>query len=245
MKNKIFYFIPILAIALAVIWIGSREPVELEVTDIIDEEKKPLIGEPEAPEQTLPLANDPKTLAWNLFQKYVGFNKARDLDGVKSVVYKIAAVCLDPKTRIDCEARMGAAYEYGSALKKEDFVNVWSDERQTILVTDFWTEESSAYESIGRFRSIIFFVKDDQGVLKLLSFTPSQGGATSKGSASDAELQGRIVRWTEDNDKDGLADYGEECLATNDSDECTKTNPRSRDTDSDGLWDGTEFFMSK
>ena len=159
------------------------------------------------------------------------------------MVYKIAVVCTDPKTTIDCESRMNSAYQYGSRLKKEDFVNVWQDEKQIILSTDFWIEDKPDLDMLGRFRAIVYFVRDDKGDLKLLSFSPSKGGATIKGEASQEELDARVIRWTEDNDIDGIDDYSEECLNTKEGQDCMKTDPRVRDTDLDGLWDGTEALM--
>lgn len=200
---------------------------------------------PEVPDITLPLSNDPKDAAWNLFQKYLEYNKTRNLAGIKSVVYKIAPVCEDPKTRIDCEARMGAAYSYGNAFKKSDFVHFWSDEKQAILATDFWIENNKDMNLIGRFRSIIFFLKDEAGNLKMLSFSPTQGGATGRGEASEEELTARVTRWSEDTDQDGIADYNEECLGAKEGEVCNKTNPKMRDTDGDGLWDGVQALIQK
>ncbi|OHB09138.1 MAG: hypothetical protein A3G46_02930 [Candidatus Zambryskibacteria bacterium RIFCSPLOWO2_12_FULL_39_16] len=198
---------------------------------------------PQFPGQTLPLSNDPKDIAWAVFQKYLNYNKDLNLEGVRSIVYKIASVCNDPKTTIDCKARMNSAYQYGSALKKENFVNVWNDKKQTILVTDFWTEEDDI--SAGRFRAIIFFVRDESGSLKLLSFSPFKGVTTGKSIASKKEIDDRLIIYTEDNDQDGIADYEEQCLGATEGQTCTKTNPKLRDTNGNGLWDGVEALMNQ
>ena len=244
MKSKIFYLLGIVAVVAIVFfthYVIPRPTINEPINEV-----KPKTPDLEAPELEfeLPLSNsnDPKEVAWNLFQKYLNFNKAKNKEGVKSVVYKIAAVCEDPKTTIDCEGRMGAAYEYGITLKKEKFVHIWEDEAQLVLSTDFWVEEND--QALGRFRSIIFFVKDGEGTLKLLSFSPTKGGATTKGEASKQELDARILRWTEDNDQDGIADYNEECLSVSEGQVCNKTNPKLRDTDGDGLWDGVEALMN-
>lgn len=184
-----------------------------------------------------------KDQVWTIFQKYLEYNKSHDLEGVKSVVYKVAPVCEDVKLKTDCENRMDAAYNYGSALKKENFVNVWSDEKQIILATDFWLESSKDLDQYGRFRSIIFFIKGTDGSWKLLSFSPTKGGATNKGAASQEEIDGRIVRYTEDNDNDGIADYEEECLHKPGDSSCLKTDPKIIDTDKDGWWDGVKVLM--
>ncbi len=193
------------------------------------------------PKQTLPLSNSPKDVAWRLFQKYLAYDKIGDLKGVKSVVYKVASVCENPKTAIDCKARMNLAYLYGSKLKKEDFVNVWNDKKQIILATNFKIQEDA--NVIGRNRAIIFFIRDKKG-LKMLSFSPFKGAVSDKGTASKKELNYRIINYTEDKDKDGIADYKEECLAVKTGEICVKTNPNLRDTNGDGWWDGIETLIN-
>ena len=240
--KRIFYFVPIVVIALAVLWITSRQNSGLVATQE-DNNKQPLLEEPTLPDISLPFSNEPKDVAWNLFQKYLSYNKAQNLEGVKSVVYKVAAVCTDPQTIIDCKARMNSAYQYGSRLKKEEFTNIWSDEKQIILTTDFWIEESVDMDMYGRFRSIIFFIKGADGQWKLLSFSPSKGGAVNIGSASREEIVERVLRYTEDNDNDGRPDYEEECLHNPNDTTCIKTNPNSRDTNGNGLWVGVEILL--
>lgn len=187
--------------------------------------------------------NNDKDIAWTVFQEYLSYNQIQDLNGVESIVYKVAPVCADEKTIIDCKARMGTAYSYGSILKEEDFINVWSDKRQIILATDFWTESIPALDQYGRFRSIIFLIKGDDGKWKLLSFSPTAGGVTTKGTATEEEVDERIIRYTEDNDLDGRPDYEEECLSVKEGQTCIKTDPKLRDTDGDGLWDGVQVLI--
>lgn len=242
MTKKIITILAILIVGGAIFWVTkniSSTPVPIEKTPNKVEKIKiapVIIGS----DQTLPLSNDPKDVAWAFFQKYLEFNKNKNLEGVRSTVYKISAVCEDPKTRIDCEARMGAAYKYGSALKKEDFVHIWEDENQIILSSDFKINEDDSI--IGRNRAIIFFLKTETG-LKLLSFSPFKGSTISKGEASEQELSDRLIIYTQDNDNDGLADYDEECLGAKEGEVCNKTNPKIRDTDGDGFWDGVQVLM--
>ncbi|MFH0804118.1 MAG: hypothetical protein V1896_00765 [Candidatus Zambryskibacteria bacterium] len=241
MIKKILFVIGILAVISVLFFVlknVSFAPiVETTGEDNIDTMKI----DPNVPGQILPLSNDPKDVAWAVFQKYLAYNKAQNLEGVKSVVYKIASVCEDVKNTIDCKARMNLAYQYGSVLKKEDFVNVWSDEKQTILTENFKIQEDDS--TIGRTRAIIFFIKDEAGNLRMLSFSPFKGVATDKGTASREELIDRITNYTEDKDEDGLADYTEECIPAETKDTCVPTNPKVRDTDGDGFWDGVEALM--
>lgn len=246
MKKKIILAILFIALLVgAFILSKNKAPVEVvEDGKQVDETGK------ENPEvvQNTPTSQsdfvDPKTEAWILFQKYLTYNKENNLDGVKSTVYKISTMCNTPKPSDECNSRMSSAYLYGADLKKVDFINVWSDSKQIIISTDFWVEDSDDMNLIGKFKTMIFFVRDEGGNLRLLSFNPSKGGATGKGTASSEELNERIDRWTEDLDMDGVADYEEECLHKPNDATCTKTNPKERDTDSDGWWDGTEAIMA-
>lgn len=240
MKNKILYAVLILLVIGAVFFILTKnwDVTSTQTTDQTEEENTSIL--PNLPDISLPFSSNPKDLAWDLFQKYLEFNRKRDLDGVRSTVYKVAPVCDDPKLILDCQNRMGLAYNYGSILKREDFVNVWSDERQIILSSDLKIQEDDS--AISRKRSIIFFIRNEKGDLKLLSFSPSKGVYTTKGDASKEELNERIVLWSEDNDNDGIADYSEECLDAGEN-ACEKTSPKVRDTDGDGWWDGTEIYL--
>jgi len=196
--------------------------------------------EPDFLGQDLPLSNSSKNVAWDTFQKYLKYNKEQNLEGVKSIVYKVAPICEDIKNTIECKARMSLAYQYGSVLDKKDFVNVWSDEKQIILATDFKTKEDDSV--LGRHRAIIFFIKDGES-FKLLSFSPFKGATIDKGVSSREELDDRLIIYTEDKDEDGIADYDEECLSSKERDICNKTSPKIRDTNGNGLWDGIEVLM--
>lgn len=244
-KNKRIILIVAVLIVIAVLFFVlknvSLAPVADDKSSSATADKVKI--DPSLSGQTLPFSNDPKTLAWTLFQKYLGYNKDQNLEGVRSTVYKVAAVCNDPKTLIDCKARMGAAYSYGVALKKEDFTNIWSDEKQIILSTDFEVKEDDV--SIGRTRSIIFFIKDETGNLRMLSFSPAKGAvATKDTTASRQEIDDRLIIYTEDKDQDGIADYQEQCLGVAPEEACVKTDPKLHDTNGDGFWDGVEALIN-
>jgi len=240
MSKKIIILI-IFVIAIAAIFLLSNE---ISFSPVSDSPSDKIIINPEIPDITLPFSNNPKDLAWAVFQQYLKYNKNLDFEGVKKVVYKTASVCNNPQTRVDCESRMNLAYLYGDAMKKEDFVNVWSDENQIILATNFRTEEDD--QIIVRNRSIIYFLKDGEDI-KMISFSPFKGITTAKSSASEEELDYRITRYIEDKDEDGIADYEEECLhlLVEERINCIQTDPKLRDTDGNGLWDGIEAEMNR
>ncbi|MEK7635396.1 MAG: hypothetical protein AAB446_03140 [Patescibacteria group bacterium] len=193
------------------------------------------------PKQTLPFSDDSKDTAWTVFQKYLGYNLDKNLDGVKQTVYKVNVVCESAVATDECKNRMDMAYAYGSVLKKEDFTNIWSDSKQTILATDFKIQEDDT--AIGRNRAILFFVKNNAGNSVLLSFSPFKGSVLEKASTTREELISKLTTYTEDTDKDGIANYEEQCLAPYESSTCVKTNPNLRDTDSNGFWDGVQALM--
>lgn len=242
-KNKIFLGLGVLVIVIMGFFVFKNVSLAPIVNNDIKTNTEKIKIDPNIPGQTLPFSNSPKDVAWEVFQKYLVFNKNKNIEGVKSVVYKIAPVCENPQTRIDCEARMGSAYAYGSALKKENFTNVWSDEKQTILATDFKIQEDES--GVGRSRAIIFFIKDEAGNLRMLSFSPRKGAFTQKSEASREEYMDRIILYTEDKDNDGAVDYIEECIPADMKDTCAPTNPKLRDTDGDGWWDGVEDLMNQ
>jgi hypothetical protein len=184
-----------------------------------------------------------KDTAWAVFQKYLNYNKDKNLNGVKSIVYKVNSICASEIPTYECKNRMNSAYSYGSILKKDDFKNVSSDKNQIILSTDFWTENAKEIDQYGRFRSIIFFIKGNDGEWKLLSFSPTTGNALTKASSTEAEVDAKLISFTEDKDKDGIADYVEQCKQVSDKSTCVQTDPTKRDTDGDGFWDGTQALM--
>jgi hypothetical protein len=191
--------------------------------------------------QPKPKLNIDKELAWATFLKYLIYNKSRNLDGVKSVVYKVSAMCNAAIAGDECKDRMDMAYSYGSAFKKDDFVNVWSDGQQTILSTNFKIGEDD--QVMTRTRSIIFFVGNGLS-LKLLGFSPDKGAILEKtASTTKEELIKKLIAYTEDGDQDGISDYDEQCSNIPQGQTCIKTDPKLRDTNSNGLWDGVEALM--
>jgi len=185
--------------------------------------------------------NPLKDEAWNLFQTYLEFNKNKNLEGVKSVVYKISNVCNTEKPSNDCINRMSLAYFYGAQLNKDSFTNVWGDNKQIILATDFYDENEASTTT--RYRTIIYFVRDNNNNLKMLSFNPINGSNLNNGNYTTDEIKQKLVTYTEDNDQDGMADYQEQCKDTKENSGCVKTDSTLRDTDGDGLWDGIEFII--
>jgi hypothetical protein len=185
-----------------------------------------------------------KERAWATLESYLEAAKNRDIETIKALSYKLSLACTDKARLDDCNARMNTVYVFGILLKKEEFTNVWYDSRQIILATDFQTIPVD--KAVARARSIIFF-KIEDGLIKVIRFNPSQSAFLPlEGDNSDSSmLEPRLIELTVDSDNDGVADYTEKCEGANESAGCIKTNPNRRDSDRDGLWDGTELEMQK
>ena len=98
MNKKIILITGVLVVIFALFFIAKNISFAPTVTPITEENNLPINNQikPQFPDQTLPLSNAPKDVAWAVFQKYLGYNRDQNLDGVRSVVYRVASVC---KTR--------------------------------------------------------------------------------------------------------------------------------------------------
>jgi len=194
-------------------------------------------------------------LAWNVLQQYLAYAKAHDVAGVEKLSYQLTDSCKkyneSEANKTDCDARMNTVYNFGYSFKKSDFIYEWSDKKQIILSTDWAVSGEADYSA--RMRSIIFFIVDGS-TIKVLSFKPAQGTIVSKFDKkegepevklSEAEVQRRLVEFTEDKDKDGIEDFVEQCLGSSNTKDCVKTDPTKRDSDRDGWWDGVEALFYK
>lgn len=181
-----------------------------------------------------------KESAWKVLEQYLAYAKDQNVNGIKSLSYQISPECnTDPKGKA-CLDKISTVYFFGQELKKADFKYVWSDSKQIILTTDFKFEEND--QMISKTRGMIYFVIQNDKI-KLLSFNPSKGAVIVKGEAGKQELEDRLTRYTEDKDEDGKEDYLEECLSTSQEEGCKKTDPKIRDTNVNGFWDGIEALF--
>jgi|SRR3989344_5310730 len=115
--------------------------------------------------------NDYQTaqLAWTTFQNYLEFARVHDMEGLKNLSHQISPACADFSREEECFALMDSVYAIAGQFKKDEFKNVQADERQIILFTDyqefFEDDENGDYP---RFRTVIYFTKDEDGNPKVL-----------------------------------------------------------------------------
>jgi hypothetical protein len=186
-----------------------------------------------------------KDSAWAVFEKYLGFVKAHDIDGLKTVTYQLGGTCSDPTKTKECYQIMDDVYEKVKIFNKEDFINVDFDSKQIVLATDHWTSQSDNTRSL--LRQIIYFYRDPVSGPKVIAYTVPfevtfvtiDFSLKTATSTIDTRLKERV----QDSDRDYLPDEIESCSTEGASPDCPKTNPNKRDSKRDGWWDGVRIFI--
>ena len=181
-----------------------------------------------------------KDRAWTVLERYLEASKKHDLKTLTELSYQLSDACKDKEQEAECFNRMDSVSYFGSNLKKEDMKNIWSDSKQIILTSDLRREDDK--DIIGYSKSIIYFVYD-KGVIKLLKFNDSKGVSMPKEGRTVEEINDYLQKRMEDTDQDGIEDEIESCIDQGES--CVKTDPKKRDTDKDGFWDGVEAQFNK
>jgi len=245
MKNKIFIAIGVIFVISALMFGIKANKVDAPAFT-----EETLTGATTTATSTVtPKSETKPTLSnttWVAFEKYLGFAKAHDLVGIKSLSYQISPTCEDVTKTEECNLLMDNVYFFGKDLKEKDYTNIWSDSKQIILSTDFKRQEVGT-TTVSYTRGIIYFTRDTQGNPKILSFNPDDGIFLNKSSYTPEELEARITNMTKDSDQDGLPDIMESCAEYAVEANCPnkKTNPNKRDTDGNGWWDSIEIFFKK
>jgi hypothetical protein len=189
------------------------------------------------------------TEAFNTLSGYQAALKNHDVSGLKTYSYKVSDTCQNTASTTECFARMDTAAGMVAQFfaNKAAFTNVWFDNKQTILSTDYKLEDATTSPTASENRSIMFFARDNSGHLKVIYFSQPYdsivwtkiGGATDENQVVLA-LKNMII----DSDSDGLTDQTENCTFLGvDPATCVKTDPNKRDTNKDGWWDSTEIFV--
>jgi hypothetical protein len=147
---------------------------------------------------SLPTLNDAfnTTSAWAIFQDYLKAAKENDLDKLKSLSYQISETCANPATREECNQIMTSVYLIAGGFKFEDFKNVFHDDKQIIMATDYMKLE----EGVDPTKVVLYFVKSENGDPKVLGirFCYGEENGIDRCVITDPE--------TRDADKDGWWD---------------------------------------
>ncbi len=105
--------------------------------------------------------------AYSTFERYINYARSHDLVGLETVSYKISATCSDPTQEQKCFELMDNVAKVGALVKESDFKNVFSDDKQIVIFTDFRTlsEPPLNNEPV---RFVLFFVRDENKQPKVL-----------------------------------------------------------------------------
>ncbi|HHQ45347.1 MAG TPA: hypothetical protein ENN13_04325 [Candidatus Altiarchaeales archaeon] len=163
---------------------------------------------------------------WDVFWGYFKALNERDIETANRLGYNVIDLerCLEFQGSEECYYAIDIMYQISTEVVEDNFVNVWEDERQAILSTELLNESVGGHTI--RSKEFIYFVKDGSGGVRFL-------GIDRKYWFYEEDLASAIL----DGDMDGLTDREENCELMLD---CVRTNPKRRDTDGDGWWDGVE-----
>lgn len=183
--------------------------------------------------------------AWNTFENYLSRAHAHDIEGVKALSYKQSGACKNKDTEKQCFALMDNVYSIGKDFRKEDYVNIWSDEKQLIVFTSPRYDDTE--KQYGLIQSYLYFTREKDGSTKLLAIDPARGWYVDKASSTKAQWMESLTKLATDSDKDGLTDNEENCLDAKGGAvlQCVKTNPQKRDSKGDGWWDGVRVYINR
>ena len=163
---------------------------------------------------------------WFVFQRFVQALKIQSVRSLNSVSYKPIPTCGS-----NCSQMFSFVYSSVKDLKREDFVNVWSDGRQMILSTNPIKQEDAT--SLNYTKNYLYFVRGADGSIKFLQETSPSWGHTKVGTnLTEAQIDAEVQAMMVDTDKDGLTDMNE-----------LKTDPKKRDSVGDGWWDGVRVLI--
>lgn len=139
--------------------------------------------------------------------------------------------------------KFASAMVYGMVnINPKSLVIKWEDEKQAIYMTEIKKSDDLQFYRYEQGR--VVFLKDGEQ-WKVLESMIARGWNVSKTitqTEADKMLQGMSV----DTDQDGITDKDELCADTKSADpKCVKTDPKKRDTDGNGYWDGVDAIRNK
>ncbi len=139
--------------------------------------------------------------------------------------------------------KFASAMVYGMAnINPKSLVIKWEDDKQAIYMTEIKKSDDLQFYRYEQSRVVL--VKDSEQ-WKVLESIIARGWNVSKTitqTEADKMLQGMSL----DTDQDGITDKDELCADTKSADpKCVKTDPKKRDTDGNGYWDGVDAIRNK
>lgn len=137
-----------------------------------------------APSITLPGISTESNKGDELFATFTQYRehaRNENIAGIENLSYQLSLPCqnaeIDPVSKTECLERIGNVYKLTKDFAKEDFVHVFHDNRQAVLLSDYESLNLDG-EQTPPLRRALLFVMDAQGHPKLLGikFCPESVG---------------------------------------------------------------------
>ncbi|MDQ5893237.1 MAG: hypothetical protein QG640_248 [Patescibacteria group bacterium] len=177
---------------------------------------------------------------WVVYDKMTDAVKNVDVDAYNKVVYEPI-----PAEEVSMFKQSASMFYPMLQIKKEDYVNKWQDAKQAIYSTEL--KELNNSTTYGYSLSSVSFI-NDKGAWKVLSESSMNSMSTPKNAVgkTGAQIQAELREAMADTDEDGVTDQKELCAGSQASNKnCKKTDPKKRDTNGDGIWDGIEAYINR
>jgi len=233
MKKVFAIILLVLALVLVAVFNSPKQFESVDPADIDTDNLISVVSTINLPEPKLALPsinNNTADRAWAVFENYLESAKNHDLTSLRMLSHQISDVCSNPEQEEACFSRMDYVYSLGIQFKREEFKNIWSDDKQIIMASDYTTIDDETFGSRGMARMIIYFTRDGAGNPKILSFNGLDGNFVLKKDLSEEELDKHLLESIRDNDEDGLPNE-------------IDPDPNKRDTNGNGWWDSIETFF--
>ena len=105
--------------------------------------------------------------AFSVFSQYLVFAENHDREGIRTTNHQISEACADESRREECYQNMDNFYRFTSHLKREDFTEVYADDRQVVLATDTMDMRDTPLR-VSEGRAVLYFTRDSEGNPKML-----------------------------------------------------------------------------
>lgn len=178
---------------------------------------------------------------WNL---YLLAAKAHNVNELSKYSYNLSYNCRNLETKEkECFASMDTVVSAFKNIQTDDFIILWSDSKQAVLLTG---RRPATFEgNEGFYQPRIFFgVKD--GSYKVFAVFPDWGVFANKDKIASENIATFLDKASIDTDKDGLTDMEENCYEGTEEGiftKCKKTDPNNNDENKNGWWDGLEPYL--
>lgn len=190
--------------------------------------------------QKPPVANQPSNISSDPLVAYDRFIKSLK-DGNVSEYNKYSYFGLSKEE--EGQFKFASAMVYGMVnINPKSLVIKWEDEKQAIYMTEIKKSDDLQFYRYERGR--VVFLKDGEQ-WKVLESMIARGWNVSK-TITQTEADKMLQEMSLDTDQDGITDKDELCVDTKSADpKCVKTDPKKRDTDGNGYWDGVDAIRNK